>query len=350
MSIPPENLEDLAFEEEECGHKMMPLAPREVLAQHAEQCPDLRNQDIAAPEDLKEFFGSRVVYYPGSGTDGHAISLFGGTRSAHCFVHCAFEKASCEKVLDQLKPVHALRPTGYDYLCLQKLNDEEVQQVLDLNLDEHFGLDANDRWPGPSLTGGVWAVLERQDNFDAHGPRRFALLHVAAEAVWLYGQLWTRRKASPYGILLQDHSCGGNWCGFGGEGSPLLNLAQQAGLPEWLLVGDGTCTWPGYLQVAGPETGGMHMIPRYLYHLLGKIDTQEQARACLSQLLSEWKAGEGDKYKWVVPQGFQSCRLLDFDIVAVDCTPDSYVVTANLHLVEEGSIENHQVHHYKITK
>ena len=38
-----------------------------------------------------------------------------------------------------------------------------------------------------------------------------------------------------------------------------------------------------------------------------------------------------------LPPGFLFCRLLDFDIVAVDSTQDTYVLTANLRLETKGS-------------
>lgn len=167
-----------------------------------------------------------------------------------------------------MQPEHPLRPTEYHCLCLQNLTAEEVQQVTGLQLDEHFDLEAKDRWPGLNLTGGVWAVLQRRNNFgDAHGPRRLALLHVSAEAVWLYGQLWTSRRSKPHGVLLQDHGFGCNWCNFGGETSPLFDLAQQACLPEWLLVAENTDVWPGYEEQDLVQPGGMHRHLRRLYRL-----------------------------------------------------------------------------------
>jgi hypothetical protein len=35
----------------------------------------------------REFFKSRIVFYPGSYTDGHAIKVFGSTHAAHSFVY-----------------------------------------------------------------------------------------------------------------------------------------------------------------------------------------------------------------------------------------------------------------------
>ena len=34
-----------------------------------------------------DFFRSRIVFYPGSYTDGHAVRVFGSTHAAHCFIY-----------------------------------------------------------------------------------------------------------------------------------------------------------------------------------------------------------------------------------------------------------------------
>jgi hypothetical protein len=35
----------------------------------------------------EDFFKSRIVFYPGSYTDGHAVKVFGLTHAAHSFVY-----------------------------------------------------------------------------------------------------------------------------------------------------------------------------------------------------------------------------------------------------------------------
>jgi hypothetical protein len=39
------------------------------------------------PFPYQDFFASRIVYYPGSYTDGHAVKVFGSTHSAHSFIY-----------------------------------------------------------------------------------------------------------------------------------------------------------------------------------------------------------------------------------------------------------------------
>jgi hypothetical protein len=148
---------------------------KEVLAPNFEQIPTWLNQDVApqfTPDTFASFLNSRVMYYPGSGTDGHALKLFGGTHSAHCFLHCD-HAMNLDEVAERLRPPHPLHPAGYHPLNLQILCAEEIQQVICIDPPMHCGLDAIGGWPGSELAGAIWAVLQRQEGFgDEHGPRR----------------------------------------------------------------------------------------------------------------------------------------------------------------------------------
>jgi hypothetical protein len=56
-----------------------------------------------------------------------------------------------------------------------------------------------------------WAIHRRQQDLDDRtGPHHLAMLHARAEAVWLYWNIWVRRRSAPYAILLQDHGSGMN--------------------------------------------------------------------------------------------------------------------------------------------
>jgi hypothetical protein len=267
----------------------MPL--RDVLLEHGEASPGWLNQDNPPPlaqATFASFLASRVVYYPGSGTDGHALALFGGTRSAHCFIHCDYG-------IDLEDAIRVPYPAGYREVLSQPLNAMETQELICKEPIDNCGLDVHaagaepnsegairvcfpknprsrtrgPEWPGSKLAGAYWVILQRQEDLDAaHVPRRIALLHIHAEAMWVYCQVWARRRIAPYAIVLQDHGFGGSWCNFGSQGSPLLSMAQQAGLPEWLLVADNTDPWPGYQQASeDAEPGGQHGHPRRLYRL-----------------------------------------------------------------------------------
>jgi hypothetical protein len=92
------------------------------------------------------FFGSRIVYYPGSGNDGHPVKLFGGSHSAHCFVYCdyGYSKATIERELEH--PVRAFR--GYRSFSRIQLSREDVALPM-----------AADRGMSPN-SPGFFAFLE----------------------------------------------------------------------------------------------------------------------------------------------------------------------------------------------
>ena len=62
-----------------------------VLGQFQEPLPKwLETHRQRDPFDRKEFFSSRIVYYPGAGTDGHAVKLFNRAHAAHVFVYADY--------------------------------------------------------------------------------------------------------------------------------------------------------------------------------------------------------------------------------------------------------------------
>jgi len=108
----------------------------------------------------------------------------------------------------------------------------------------------------PDLDSGVWAIFKRMSSYDEnHGAEYLALLQLRAEAVWVFWNLWARRRSAPHAILLKDHGFGGNWASFGGRDAPLYKLASaKNSWPRWLVVNLNTPVWPGYRKVAGAPT------------------------------------------------------------------------------------------------
>lgn len=219
----------------------------------------------------EEFFGSRTVYYPGSGEDGHPLKLFGGTHSAHCFVFADYGQSKAY-VEDQLSDAgHPGHPKGYrprEVLTLKESDLRPNGWVPHLDFAKH-GLVLNSfattRPPGGPFC--LFAVLERKPAFGAdHGPLRIAILALGADGIAAFDALWAQSDSGPppYAIVLQDHGFGGNWTRFGGASSPLWRLARVHP-PSWLLVAQNTKPWPGYTCVSSLDPGGMHAHPRALF-------------------------------------------------------------------------------------
>jgi hypothetical protein len=253
--------------------------PRIALAGEAGPTPAwLESYRAGDPFPRDAFFGSRVVFYPGSGTDGDPLQVFGGARAAHCFVFADYGSALGgrslrEVVTSQLSdPDRPGHPRGFVPVHVGALSEQELRPG---GWSPHLEVDPlEDPWAVREPEGGafaVWAVLERRVELDdSHGAERLAIVFVGGEGIATFDALFCQGDAAaPFGILLQDHGFGGNWTRFGGGGSPLWKLARQYARPKWLLVAENTSAWPGYERASEASRGGMHRTPRCLYHLEG---------------------------------------------------------------------------------
>lgn len=235
--------------------------PREVLEGDREPTPAwLAGYRPGAGEisaAIMSFLGSRIAFYPGSGiVDGESLETFAASHSAHCVLHVDLMNPA-SLVADALSK--KFRPyihiAGYRAVDLKVWNAAETAACLKLKMEHPYDQD-------PALQGACWAVLEREPRLtDAHGPKRIAFLHVQCEAVWLYWNLFVRRRrAAPFSILIHDHGWGGNWTTFG-PGGVLHELAVSSDrLPRWLLAED-RFAWPGYRPVSAPTPSREFRLP-----------------------------------------------------------------------------------------
>lgn len=243
--------------------------PCEVLCDCSERLPDwLASYQPGEPFPRRAFFASRIVYYPGSRTDGHPLRVFGRSCSAHCFVYADKSAEVCDvarkELTDEADRGH---PAGYRLIHMTDLTSEEV---LPRDWVSHFDVPGADKTIS-SRPFACWAVLERMESVSVfHGADRLSILHVFHDAYHTFDALFCQRgRRLPYAVLLHDHGYGGNWGGyrFGAAESPLWQLVRAKGgqLPKWLLVAENTDGWPGYVRVSGPDYGGMCNQPRCLY-------------------------------------------------------------------------------------
>ena len=161
--------------------------------------------------DRHSFFNSRVVYYPGSGNDGHAVKCFGSTHSAHCFVYADYmvEQSRIEAELSHSSPQNSRRFLGYHSLTRIQLAEN------DLTPDgwKSHGDSMRKPFQTPRVTPyGFLEVLERDDNRDdTHGAYRLAILFLGADGIATYDALFCQQNgvAPPFGAFIQDHGFGG---------------------------------------------------------------------------------------------------------------------------------------------
>lgn len=243
----------------------------EYLRGQRQTTPTWLNQFRAgASFSRQDFFGSRVVYYPGSGTDGHPVKVFGSTHSAHCFVYADYGVTQSDLERELAHPRHAF--LGYHTLARLQLCERDLvprawtphAHASEVSPDRHrFAAVA-------AAPFGFLEVLERdQDLDDNHGAPRLAILFLGADGIAAYDALFCQGlgNSPPFAVVLQDHGFGGNYDRFGRD-SLLARIARDCDvIPRWLLVADNTDPWDGFHRIADVDgdPGGMHNMLRFLH-------------------------------------------------------------------------------------
>lgn len=218
-----------------------------------------------SPFSSGDFFNSRVVYYPGSGTDGQPVLVFGSRHAAHCFVFVDYG-------ITKSHILRELGSAGHPFAGYQSVGRIDVaeRELTPSGWVPHVRPVAAQRPPTQVVSPYAFMeILERAEGFnEQHGPKRLALLFLAAEGVAAYDALFCQAHGrAPFAIVLQDHGFGGNWTRFGCEGALEHLAVTTERLPEYLLVATNTRAWTGYAPIDGDVTGGggMHGFNRQVY-------------------------------------------------------------------------------------
>jgi len=216
------------------------------------------------------FFESRVVYYPGSGTDGHPVKLFGSTHSAHCFVYADYHLTQDELETELSHPRHAFR--GYHTFARLQLQESDFVAKNWTHHVDTGDVSQNNYWFATVATApfGFLEILERDYYLeDTHGAHRLAILFLGADGIAAYDALFCQKDSgpAPFAVVLQDHGFGGNYDSFG-QGGLLERIARRCNIiPRWLLVAANTKPWQGFEPVPNVDGdhGGMHNTLRILH-------------------------------------------------------------------------------------
>jgi hypothetical protein len=201
--------------------------------------------------DRKEFFGSHVVFYPGSATDGHPVALFGSTHSAHTFVYTDYG-VSAKHVRQELAP------TGHPFSGYHTLDriELQIQDLVPHGWTPHAG--AQPYGHQPMRPYGFVEILERDnDRDDRHGPKRLAILFLGADGIATYDALFCQENQipTPMAVVLEDYGFGGQYRGgqFGSGGlfEKLATTCQS--IPRFLLVAENTESWKNFVRIDGIE-------------------------------------------------------------------------------------------------
>jgi len=226
-----------------------------LSANHREDTPRWLTQlapgQLPATRDiLREFFRSRIVFYPGSGSDGSAVKLFNESRSAHCFLYVDYglERGQVEGYLT----TEGFR--GYRSLARMDISERDFGAG---QWNPHVCPDQVRYWFPHVRPYAFLEILEKEPGSQIEGAERLAILFLAADGHATYDALFCQDTSGPlpFCVVVQDHGFGGNYSNFG-EGGLIEGIAQQQRrLPPYLLVGDNTTPWGGYVRLA--SVGGV---------------------------------------------------------------------------------------------
>ena len=220
---------------------------------------------------MPDFFRSRVVYYPGSGHDGHPVQFFGSAHVAHCFVYVDYGVPQLELERDLNSRRGGFR--GYrSFARIQLTQVDLVPKGWKPHIDSKERMTtANRQTCSRGLVDpfGFVEILEREAHLDnAYGPHRLAILFLGADGIASYDALFCQGTYQPpFALVIQEHGFGGNYDAFGKD-SLLEQLAcRTSTFPQWMLVAQNSDCWVGYeadLQLQ-PTRGGEHNMKRMLF-------------------------------------------------------------------------------------
>ena len=241
------------------------MTTKEYLEQYREDVPEwLKAYQRGKARPLADFLGSRIVYYPGSRTDGDPVEVFGASHSAHCFVYADY-MLSKEELLEEL---HTRGFWGYNVLDEVSFSEAEVMRAIPWR--RHFLSEEEMRSAANGTANmrefnhpdpyALLVVLERKANFgDDHGPKRLAILFLGADGIASFEAIFANGNATQFfGFLLQDHGFGGNYDHFGRGGLLEKIMTRSKVFPRFVLTAHDRL-YDGYAKVEWADPAGSRM-------------------------------------------------------------------------------------------
>lgn len=230
----------------------------------------------------KDFFGSRTVFYPGSGLDPYTVNAFMRSHSAYCFVNVDYG-ISKERLENELKK--PMFP-GYDIVYERDIFEsfflsmfrQPYSFVADFGLD--FGEDVycvfayrhSERKNFDTVKHYVkFLVFKRKTDLgDSFGAERFALLFIGGDAFPVFNALYANKNANLFAMLIDDYGYGGQYARYG-NGQLLHKIALRCNVfPELILTErcTGNRMWDGFHGIDdsdSPDNADLGRVPRLLY-------------------------------------------------------------------------------------
>ena len=229
------------------NHKpIIQITPAEYFSADKEYIPLwLANHKKGDKVNISELLNSRMVYYPGAGTDGSPIRTFNTAHAAHVFVYVdyGYDKQKIDSELSD----DAF--TGYHIYHEQAVSQKELSprtphyHVTEEEIRE--AISGYDMSICPNEGFALLKIYERNEDYtDDHGAERFAILYIGADANLTYDVLFGNTDRSPYACVVCANMGSGCTCFV--RDSLMERIASRANrFPKYLLCIRG-CGWEGY--------------------------------------------------------------------------------------------------------
>ena len=222
------------------------ITPAEYFSADKEPMPLwLVNHKKGDKVNILELLNSRLVYYPGAGTDGSPIRTFNIAHAAHVFVYVDYgynkEKINSELSDDAFVGYH-----------LHHEQDVTKNELLPLAFLSHvteeemrFAASGYDMSIRPEDGFALLKIYERNEEFgEEHGAQRFAILYIGADANLTYDVLFGNTDRSPYACVVCANM--GSGCTCFNENSLIKRIAERTNSFPKYLVGGKTYGWNRY--------------------------------------------------------------------------------------------------------
>lgn len=239
----------------------------------------LENYKPGDPFDRHGFFGARTVYYPGSGTDGQPVKVFGERRWAHSFIYVDYglPEASLTDTLDNPRDgfSHYYNTLGRLQLSMLDLVPSPIQRNMSYPRMAESSRTRNQVGSG----FGFLEILEHNGRrFNIDRPERLAIMFLGGDGFATFNALYCQQDsiAPPFAAVIEDYGWGDNWDRFGPDGF-LHSLATQGdAIPPWIWAAEDRFAWPNFFEVMGTEApnGGMHQVVRRLYEHRAAVNAE----------------------------------------------------------------------------
>jgi hypothetical protein len=229
------------------NHKpIIQITPAEYFSADKEYIPLwLANHKKGDKVNISELLNSRIVYYPGAGTDGSPIRTFNTAHATHVFVYVdyGYDKQKIDSELSDDAFV------GYHLHHEQAVTRNELLPCAFhshvSNEEMRFAASGYNMSIRPEDGFALLKIYERNEDYtDDHGAERFAILYIGADANLTYDVLFGNTDRSPYACVVCANMGSGCTCFV--RDSLMERIAIRANrFPKYLLCIRGY-GWEGY--------------------------------------------------------------------------------------------------------